>query len=188
MVSRVQQGSGSFTWFLVVAVSLVLVARVQPYPGYGERLRSARRYHAQQQQQQQQQALADTTSHDDYLDDPDDADDLDYSQLYEYNTLLPKREPEFYSFDQAEDSTKNLQQILRSFRPVVGGTTPSDRVMPWREMEEATMEDSSRGRLDPVDRVPSSGARLTQLTFSEPKQKREAIWPCVLWVKFCPLG
>lgn len=86
MVSRTQQGSGSFTWFLLVVLSLVLVARVQPFPGYGP---SGRRYQAQQQ------ALADTTPTDDYLDDH-----LDYSQLYDYNPLLRMREPEFYHYDE----------------------------------------------------------------------------------------
>nr|XP_053649251.1 uncharacterized protein LOC128700217 [Cherax quadricarinatus]XP_053649252.1 uncharacterized protein LOC128700217 [Cherax quadricarinatus]AFV93996.1 membrane-anchored androgenic gland specific factor [Cherax quadricarinatus] len=169
--------SCSLTWFLVVLVSLVLVVQVQTYPGYGDRLRNGRRY------QGQQLPLSGTTPADDYLDD-----DLDYSSLYDHDPFSPKREPELYTFDQTEDSNKNLQQILRSFRPVVGGTAPSDRVIPWRKMEEAALEELTEG-MEATDRYPAAtGAHLTQLSFSEPKQKREASWPCILWVKFCPLG
>ncbi|KAG7158798.1 uncharacterized protein LOC121878478 [Homarus americanus] len=190
MVSRTQQqqqqqggGGGnngwSLRWFVVVVVSLVLVARVQPYPGYGERLRSVRRYQAQQR------ALHDDTHtpYNDYL--QGDEGELDYSQFYDYDSVLPRRDPDGYHFDQPEDSNKNLQQILRSFRPVVGGTSPSDRVMPWGELDqEAAIDDPTQGGGREADAggLPSR-TQLTQLTLNEPKQKR-----VMCHFKICNLG
>ncbi|XP_071532620.1 uncharacterized protein [Panulirus ornatus] len=176
MVSRVQQSSGSFTWFLVVLVSLVLVVRVQPYPGYGERIRSGGSY------EPQKQASGDITPTDDYLDDH-----LDYSHLYDYDPYPHRRKPEFNHFDKPQDSTKNLQQIMRLFPPVIGGTSPSDRVILWRDLDDPTAN-GFRGGKDEAGGLSSPGAHLTQLSFSEPKQKRETIWPCVYLTKLCPLG
>ena len=98
MVSRGQQGSGSLTWLLVGAVSLVLVGRVQPYPGYVERLPSLRRYPQTQQQQGPGEGEPFVGTNDDYVE--DDEDDLGYSKKYAYDTLMAGREPDMFPYDQ----------------------------------------------------------------------------------------
>ncbi|XP_050718986.1 uncharacterized protein LOC126999898 isoform X2 [Eriocheir sinensis] len=184
MVSRGQQGSGSLTWLLVVAVSLVLVARVQPYPGYVERLPSLRRYPQQTQQQQGPgEGEPFPGANDDYVEDDDD--ELGYSKKYAYDTLLARREPDIFPYDQQADaSNKNLQQILRSFRPVVGGTLPSDRVLPWEDLHELGLKGGRAGD----EQLAAPDTSLTQLSFAKHRQKRERKWYCGLWMAICPFS
>ncbi|XP_045132777.1 uncharacterized protein LOC123517025 isoform X1 [Portunus trituberculatus] len=177
MVSRGQQGSGSLTWLLVGAVSLVLVARVQPYPGYVERLPSLRRYPQTQQQQGPAESEPFAGTNDDYVEDDDD--ELGYSKKYAYDTLMAGREPDIFPYDQAEASNKNLQQILRSFRPVVGGTYPSDRVLPWDDLHELGL----KGGRSAEDQLTAPDTSLTQLSFAKHRQKR-----VMCHFKICNMG
>ncbi|XP_063867355.1 uncharacterized protein LOC135104181 isoform X1 [Scylla paramamosain] len=177
MVSRGQQGSGSLTWLLVGAVSLVLVARVQPYPGYVERLPSVRRYPQTQQQQGPGESEPFAGTNNDYVEDDDD--ELGYSKKYAYDTLMAGREPDIFPYDQAEASNKNLQQILRSFRPVVGGTYPSDRVLPWDDLHELGL----KGGRSAEDQLSAPDTSLTQLSFAKHRQKR-----VMCHFKICNMG
>ncbi|XP_068217250.1 uncharacterized protein [Palaemon carinicauda] len=180
MVFRGRQGSGSLTWFLLVVVSLVVVVGVHPspYPAYEDHL----------PYQISQEDAPDDGSPISYNPDPH----LSFPQELEFRSSNPDRFPQIF-YDRRSDSNRNLQQILRSFPLVVGGPSPSDRVLPlsWSSLEEAAMAQQARGT--GVSSNLSKGATLTQLTLEEPRPKRdtETIPPvrrrfCINWLKFCP--
>lgn len=131
--------SGSMTWCLVVALSLLLVARVQPYPGYGERLRSALRYQAQVQALGDRRTAAaattnnhnnnhnnqatSTTTHDDDYDEGDDIEENDYPRPYDYNDFLAeRREPDIFPYDQVSERRDKVMSV-NAYTPSIAIST-----------------------------------------------------------------